>query len=314
MRRRLHRQRNRLLSAVWLLAASAFLCMAFIPAGNTGKPAPLPLVPDREQTVRVYLKSCDTLCNMELEEYVARVVAAEMPSSYHPEALRAQAVAARSYTLFRMKICGGSGCASHPEADVCAGAGCCQAYAEYMPDERILSAVSDTHGEVLRYGGAVINALYHASSGGQTENSEAVFSEALPYLRSVESPGEEIYPRYAAESVYTREQLSTLIELDSALPLEKQLSVLTYDASGRAQTVQAGREILSGTEFRKRLSLPSARMHFTCSADTLTVHTTGFGHGVGLSQAGAEAMARRGAAYTEILSWYYTGCTVSPIP
>lgn len=296
-----------------LCAASALLLL------DAERPLPAPLLPlspasDR-QSLSVYLTQESCVRVMSLDDYLCRAVAAEMPASFHSEALKAQAIAARSYVCFRLTENGGSGCASHPEADVCTSAACCQAYSfEPSIDRRISEAVFATSGEAVAYDGSVINALYHACSGGQTARAESVFSEALPYLRSVQSPGEENYPQFASESIFSFEQLCELLPLDASKPIPDQLAILETDESGRAARVQAGQSILSGTQFRKALSLPSTRISLSFSEGKLTVLSSGFGHGVGLSQTGADAMARNGSDYRTILLWYYADCEIIRLP
>lgn len=278
---------------------------------------PLPLIPPDAigQTLCIYETHNDAVHETELESYLLRVVAAEMPASYHKEALQAQAVASRSYTCFRMHCFGGKGCASHPEADVCTDSACCQAAlnSNDVIDERISDAVRSTTGQVLTYDGRIINALYHACSGGQTEEAASVFSSALPYLQSVSSPGEEPYPQYSSQAVFTFKQLSDLFALDEMLPLAEQFSIEQTSSTGRAVLIRAGTEFFSGSQFRSILSLPSAMLRFDFEGDSMTVFTTGSGHGVGLSQVGADAMAWSGADYADILSHYYTGCELSSL-
>ncbi len=282
----------------------------------TARLQPLRLFPNPvKTTVSVYLTDEQTIRSLSLDAYLMRVVAAEMPSSFHPEALRAQAVASRSYTCFRMRKNGGSGCASHPQADVCTDHTCCQAYlgSDSEIDTRILQAVMDTSGEVLTYENKVINALYHACSGGATEDVEAVFSTALPYLRSVESPNEESYPQYAASTVFSSEELSKLLPIDKSVPLRSQFQC-TYARSGRIDSVSVNNRVYSGVQFRKLLKLPSTRISLSFSdSQTMTVSTIGSGHGVGMSQTGADAMAQRGTDYRTILKWYYTDCEITNI-
>lgn len=273
---------------------------------------PLPLFPQRSaSSIRVYLHKEQQIVSLPLESYLPGVVAAEMPASFRREALRAQAVASRSYTCFKISA---GGCASHPDADICTDSACCQAY-QYDPSKissAVHCAVTDTSGEVLTYDGKILNALYHACSGGYTENSEDVFSSALPYLRSVESPNEEGYPQYAAQFEFTVEELSHLLPLDKAKPLEGQFDIL-LGAHGRAACVTVGGISYSGTQFRHLLGLPSTCIRFDFSSDSLVISTIGYGHGVGMSQTGADAMARRGADYRRILQWYYTDCKIGSL-
>lgn len=315
--RRHHRRkyRRRRAAGILLLCAVLIFLAAHASCFTAGGKQPLFLFPDGEAPqLCVYLHKENMLREMPLDSYLLRAVAAEMPASFHIEALRAQAVASRSYVCFRLRALGGSGCASHPQADVCTDYRCCQAYLhEDTPVDPIIArAISDTCGEVLTYDGAVINALYHACSGGYTANSQDVFSAALPYLKAVSSPNEENYPQYSAHQDFSSEYLASVFPIDADLPLEGQFQI-TFDAHGRASSVTAGGKTYRGSEFRRLLSLPSARISLSFSDSKMHISTTGYGHGVGMSQVGADAMARRGADYREILKWYYSGCVIDSL-
>lgn len=298
---------------ILMVACVQLLIFLYCPAPQ---PVPIRLIPEASApTVSVYNEDEQTMLSLPLEDYVARVTALEMPISFHKEALRTQAVAARSYVCRRLHAFGGSGCVRHPEADVCSSFSCCQAFLPMtlMPDDLFIRAAQDTAGEVVTYDGTIINALYHASSGGRTENSEAVFSAALPYLRAVDSPGEESYPQFVSEQFFSINELSCLLPIDKEAPLDKQMLLLESDASGRVILVRVGNTLYKGTELRQLLGLSSTRMRFTFSEDGVSILTIGSGHGVGLSQTGADAMACKGASYREILCWYYTGCRIETL-
>ena len=161
--------------------------------------------------------------------------------------------------------------------------------------------------------GHLIRALYHACAGGHTENAENVYSSAIAYLRGVSSPGEEEYPQYS----YTTESPMAAIQealadredvllLDELAP-EDQLEVIERSETGRVTRIRVGLTALTGTEFRRALGLRSTNFEMEFSGKTVIFRTIGYGHGVGMSQTGADAMAARGAGYEEILAWYYTG-------
>lgn len=247
-------------------------------------------------SVRVYLDG--EAVNTPLEEYLAHVVSAEMPEDYPEEALKAQAVAARTYTLYKREH---GGCARHPEADVCAEAACCQAWRREAL-EAARRAVEATRGEYLCYQGKPILAVYHACAGGRTEDVEQVFSQSLPYLRGVDSPGEEDAPQYRGWALFTREQLTALLGTAA-----NEVQILERSASGRVLTARVGEQVFSGSRLRALLSLPSTRFSVSETEEGWLFEATGSGHGVGMSQVGAAAMARRGSGYREILTWYYTG-------
>jgi len=271
-------------------------------------------------TVKVYTDG--KIVEMDLEEYIVGVVAGEMPASYEPEALRAQAVAARTYTL-HLKHNGG--CSAHPGADVCTSSGHCQAYRtqeqlktswgshydEYLA--KLRDAVYSTQGEEIYYGGEEIQVFYHSSAGGRTEDCGNVYQESLPYLVSVESEGEESYSNYYGqvtvsydEFVQKMEAYSPGIRLSGTAD---DIGKITRYDSGRVKTIKIGDESFTGREIRQVFGLNST--NFTIRAtDDITFSTVGFGHGVGMSQTGANEMAKNGADYIEILEHYFTGVTI----
>ncbi len=258
---------------------------------------------------------------MPMEEYLVGVVAAEMPASYEMEALKAQAVAARTYTQYKRDH---GGCSAHPGADICGDSNHCQAYMtpQEMADEwgsdaakytqKIVDAVNETRGQMIYYDGEEIQVFFCASAGGRTENSENVYGKALPYLVSVSSEGEETSSHYYGEVTVSRETFikkmkafSPGIKFDSSQIIGK----ITRFESGRVESIEIGNETFTGREVREIFGLNSA--NFTVKADdSITFSTIGFGHGVGMSQTGANAMAKKGADYIEILTHYFTGVTV----
>ena len=306
----------------WLSAVSA--CVSFVvlipflfPAKDEA-PGSAPSV-SAEARLNVYDAALGETVSIPLEAYVAGVVAAEMPASFDPEALKAQAVAARTYAVQKSARFSGEGCARHPGADVCTSSGCCQGYVspERADDSRALAAASlaaaCTRGEVLVFRGRPIRAMYHASAGGHTEDAENVYASALAYLRGVASPGEEAYAQFSAETTRTLSQLREAfagdenVALLDTLPLEDQLEILSRSASGRVTGIRVGLTAMTGTAFRRALSLRSANFTMSFAEDSVRFSTVGYGHGVGMSQTGADAMARGGSDYEEILKWYYTG-------
>lgn len=263
--------------------------------------------------------------DMELEDYLVGVVAAEMPASFPEEALKAQAVAARSYALY---------CAEtdkHGEADLCADPGCCQAwrsreeleeswgenYAENL--ERIRRAVEATAGELLLYEGEPILAAFHSSSAGATEDCGAVWNPR-PYLVSVDSPetaGD--VPGYlsslrCAPIDFRDVVLSAYPEADFSGREEDWIGALQRDESGRVASVELGGIPIPGTELRRLFSLRSTAFSLVYEDGIFLFSVTGYGHGVGMSQYGAMVMARDGADYRQILAHYYPGTVLGPCP
>lgn len=273
-----------------------------------------------EITVDVYLKEEEKILTVPLEEYVAGVVAAEMPMNYQREALNAQAVAARSYALFKSKWYSGEGCLSHPGADVCSSPGCCQGYRP--PDEETyrnaIKAAKETENLIVTFRNHPIRALYHACSGGHTENAENVYTEALAYLRGMPSPGEEGHSRYENRvEMHISELAEAFLENENVefftdYPLSRQMEILSKTDTGRVKEVRIGLYRMTGNEFRRMLTLDSLnfQMEFDDEKAMVTFITKGYGHGVGMSQAGAEAMAQKGKAFGEILMHYYSGVSI----
>ncbi len=259
--------------------------------------------------------------NMSLEEYIVGVVAGEMPASFEAEALKAQAVAARTYTLYKMVVSP----SPHHRENVCTDPGCCKAYAslealrEKWGDDyeeniaKIKDAVEKTKGEYIVYDALPILAVFHSSSSGSTESSENVWSAPLPYLVSVASPenGDEVNDFVTSVKISHDEFKETFLSrypdaVFSQTPGEW-ITSCEYSESGRLLTASVGGITVRGTELRSLFSLRSAAIQCAVSDRDVEFTVSGYGHGVGMSQYGANAMAKAGSNYREILTWYYTG-------
>ena len=249
---------------------------------------------------------------MELEEYLVGVVLAEMPASFEVEALKAQAVVARTYTLRAHE-----GKSKHDAAAVCTDSACCQAYRspeDYLNSsgsqenvDKVTAAVQSTAGLVLIYKGELIEATYFSCSGGSTEDAVAVWGAEIPYLQAVSSPGEENAAHYSDSVSFTAEVLAEALGISPAGSPEDWFGDVTYTAGGGVDTIQIGGTTYSGTGVRKLLGLRSTAFTVTVEAASITFHTRGFGHRVGMSQYGADAMAAMGSSFEEILQHYYQG-------
>ncbi len=277
------------------------------------------------ERIRVYDDATGRTLDMEFEEYIYCVTASEMPALREPEALKAQAVAARTYALLKLTQggCGRGG------ADICADSGHCQAF--HTPDElrrgwgeradeaeaRVRRAVEQTRGLILTYDGAPINALFHASSGGHTEDVENVYSEALPYLRGVDSPGEEQYSGYYSTREFSQSDFRARAAelgcaLDADAPLVEQVCIEALTDAGQVAVLRIGDGALSGRQARKAFSLRSQCFDIAFDDEGGVIFDVrGFGHGVGMSQNGADAMAREGCDFEQILKHYYTGVALT---
>lgn len=312
-----------LFAAIVLLPAILGLCFP----RSIGKKDFSPPFSDHNFDASIVISCLDAKTNttfkMDIEEYLVGVLAAEMPASYEMEALKAQAVAARSYILSNMD----SPNPKHPNADVCTDSTHCKAWlseteakAKWKSFDKILywnklrSAVSTTRGEYMIYDDQVVEAFFFASSGGKTENSEDVWGSSRPYLKSVESSGDT-----ASADCYSTLTLS-LAEFKSKLQpfLSQQLGSDTPLQIGKIMRTQGGSvaeitlfgKSFKGTEIRSIFGLRSANFIIDTVDNKVVFKVAGYGHGVGMSQVGANYMAKSGQNYTEILSHYYTNIQI----
>ena len=268
----------------------------------------------------------ETVKEMTLGEYLVGVVRAEMPASFAEEALKAQAVAARTYTLYKIQTGGNHG----DTADICTDSTCCQAYidedraranwgdAAAENEAKVESAVRDTDGQTILYGGVPILAVFHSSSAGRTRAAGEVWQTDLPYLQPVSSPEDDTgIPNYYSRAEFTPEAfrdafLAACPEAQLSGAVENWLKNAVTDSAGSVETVEVGGVTVRGSRLRSILGLRSACFEWEVQDGKLVFFVTGFGHGVGMSQYGANAMAAGGADYREILTHYYTGVTVEP--
>lgn len=324
-RRRFHTRRLYLLAILvfFALCIPIWLIRGCIIARQLEK---TPDLQTETPVVNIYDKDSGKIVQMNVEEYLVGVVSAEMPASFDEEALNAQAVAARTYTARKLKTYGGSGCKSHAKADICTDSTCCQAYDSPAnrkkkwgnPDyyeNRIREAVLFTQGELVVYNDEPIEAFFHSTAGGYTEDSENAFSAALPYLRSVKSD-ETAAAHYESTKSYTRAAFVSSVNKAfkgaklKANTLQDEIEVLSRFDSGRVDQLRLGGATTTGKELRKQLSLDSTNITFEFTKKNVVIKTKGYGHGVGMSQTGADAMAKEGADYKEILEYYYVGTTI----
>lgn len=311
------------------------------PAAETGPgPAPAPPMtgtPEGGTEVRVYLANARKIENVPLEQYVRGVLAAEMPADFELEALKAQAIAARTYIVRRLRS---GDTAGVPEgADVTDTV----AHQAYIPlDElakrpermiaRLNQAVNETRDQVVTYQGEPIMAAFFSTSNGYTENAEDYWKNPVPYLKSVPSPWDQAEsPRYAETvELPLNEVLDKLGLTPAAVPglaqatrqggtgnsssgtrpgggLAAGVRILSRTAGKRVEEVQFGSKRFSGRDIREKLNLRSSAFDWERDGDKLRITTYGYGHGVGMSQYGAQGMAKQGAGAERILTYYYTG-------
>ena len=286
-------------------------------------PSPAPAAPSDRETVLSFSEK-GAVRTVTMAEYLPGVLAGEMPASFDSQALRAQAVAARTYVLYHLA----EERAAHPGASVCSDPGCCQVWLDeqtlrekWGPDydyywDRICSAVEATDGQYLSYEDRPILACFHSSSAGYTENSAAVWGASLPYLVSVSSPEtEEDVPNFVSTVEVSPEEFRSLAEaalpeaVFSDLPADW-LGERTQDPSGRVSSIRIGGTSVAGTTVRNIFSLRSSNFRLEWTGHSFLFTVTGYGHGAGMSQYGANVMARNGSTYPEILAHYYPGTTL----
>lgn len=271
-----------------------------------------------ETTRIIRVKQPNGVTEMELDAYVLGVVLGEMPANFEPDALKAQTVATRTYTLRRMQKQN-----KHTDANICTDTSCCQAYISpeyYLLNigneadlNKVKQAVNETIDQVLRYEGNLIEATYFSCSGGKTEDAAAVWGTSVPYLISVSSPGEEESNYYNKQFLFSKEEFLLRLGLPESSFLSNDSIHVTATAGGGVDQMEIAGTAFSGTELRALLGLPSTVFELTVDGDEIRIHTSGYGHRVGMSQYGADAMALIGNTYEEILAHYYPGTELTTL-
>lgn len=255
---------------------------------------------------------------MELEEYLLGVVLAEMPASFEDVALQAQATVARTYALKRQQKRD-----HHEDGAICTDYRCCQAYisvSDYLNGmgtqedvDRVAMAVVETAGSAVTYEGEIIEATYFSCSGGRTEDAAAVWGAAYPYLKSVDSPGEENADHFVDTVRFSLAQLESALGQDLSDHSERWIDWCTYTMGGGVDKLCIGGKIYTGIQLRQMLGLRSTMFTVAAVDGGIEITTYGSGHRVGMSQWGAEAMAAQGCSMEEILGHYYPGCKVEKV-
>ena len=260
---------------------------------------------------------------MAMDDYLWGVVAAEMPAAFESEALKAQAVAARTYTLTKLERTTDA----HPEADLCTDVNCCQAYRTkedaaaswgenaQMYTDKIAAAVADTDGVAVLYEGKPIQAVFFSSADGRTVDAVEVWGNSVPYLTGVDSPEGEEVPNYHSTVTLTAEEFRTAFlaqypGADLSGDPSGWFSNTVSNSAGGVSSMDVGGVTVSGQDLRTLFSLRSTSFTVSAGAEGVIFSVTGYGHGVGMSQYGANALAQEGKSYEEILKWYYTGVEV----
>ena len=278
---------------------------------------------DYQKYKRVKLLHSETgqVEELNIDEYLYSVVSSEMPASYELEALKAQSVVARTYTIYQAT----NNSTKHENADICDDYACCQAwiskderFAKWGQEEaeanwnKIVEAVNLTSGTIITYAGEPINAFFHANSGGVTESSLNVWSGIdYPYLKSVQTIGEQSYTQYSSEVILSKEELLNKIKekyQDCTIDFTQEncIQILEYTKSGRVKTIKFGNKEIAGTEARTLLGLKSTNFTLKINGENIIFSVIGYGHGVGMSQTGADSLAKTGADYETIIKHFYT--------
>ncbi len=271
---------------------------------------------EKEPTINVKDKE-DNIKNINLEEYLIGVLAAEMPASFHEEALKAQAVASRSYAAYKIKT------NQNQEYDILTDV-TNQSYItkEEMQEKwaseyefylsKITNAVNSTKGEVMYYDNEIIEAFYFAMSNGATEDAQSVFAENLPYIKSVSSTWDnESLNNFIVKATFTKEKFCEALALENCTTIN--INNTNRSSTNRVNKITINNQEFKGTDLRKKLNLRSTDFTIEIGEKNIDITTKGYGHGVGMSQYGANGMAKEGYTYKEILNYYYNEITVNKI-
>ena len=319
---------------LWAAAGLILLVLAVpvLVVWSTG--AKLPDILEKDSSVKIKMLAPGAkVVEMPLETYLDGVLAAEMPAEFSEEALKAQALAARTYAAKRMLTYGAGPNQAHPLAEICNNPAHCQAwisidemkarwgrvkYSYYL--YKISRAVSATRGQVLTYEGKLIDPVYHGSCGGHgTESAGELWGQEAAYLQGVECRWEEANPKNRAE---VKMPLCKVFDLIKELPGigsltvgkgNESIAVVSRTGTGRLKEVKVGGRQVSGRDFRSSLGLASTFVSWQVVGDQVIFKTEGKGHGVGLCQYGADGMAKAGKNYREILSHYYRGAAIKKL-
>ena len=244
-----------------------------------------------------------------------------MPASYELEALKAQAVVARTYTLYTIS----HNVDKHGDGTICTSSSCCQAWlskedrlSKWNSEDaannwsKIEEAVYSTKGKVIEYNGEVIDAFFHSNSGGKTEVPVNVWGGTdFPYLKIVETSGEDAYAQFSSEVTLTKEDFKNKMKSqysDFAIDWDDKecIKAVQYTDSGRIRTIKIGNKQISGVQARSIFGLKSANFVSNIELDSVKFAVIGYGHGVGMSQTGADSMAKNGAKYEDIINHFYS--------
>ena len=277
-------------------------------------------------TINLLHKCTGQVEQVNLDDYLCNVVSAEMPATYETEALKAQAIVARTYTVYKILN------KKHDNADICDDSKCCQAWISKEDRlnrweesqrnnnwDKICKCVNDTKGQIITYNNQPIDAFFHSNSGGVTEVPVNVWGgTGYPYLQSVQTSGEEAYTQYASEVVFTQEELLNKLkekynDISIDFANDDDIKILEFTESTRVKTIKFGNHNLSGVEARTLLGLKSTNFEISKENNNIKFSVKGYGHGVGMSQTGADSMAKQGNNAENIIKHFYTGVEVKDL-
>ncbi len=293
---------------------------------GTGEHTLVSPVPGSDAQLTVDLLRTDgRVETLSLQDYLWGVVSVEMPASFPLESLKAQAVAARTFTAGRL-LRG----TKHPTGQVCDYSGCCQAYYDREQrlnswpaslaedyDQIITQAIAETDGLYVLYQDSLIDAVFFSSASGQTLDAQAVWGNATPYLLGVDSPEGDEVPNYHSQVILSQEEVRQLTlarypAADLSAPPSTWFQDLQQSATGIVAQANLGGVTLTGTQLRSLFSLRSPAFFLEYQEESFVFSVTGYGHGVGMSQYGAKALAEQGQNFQQILCWYYSDTQIAP--
>lgn len=278
-------------------------------------------------TIKLLHHNTGEVEELDIDSYLCNVVSAEMPADFQLEALKAQAIVARTYTIFKIQN------KKHENADICDDSTCCQAwiskedrFARWDENQRdnnwkkIEQCVNETAGKIITYNNKPINAFFHSNSGGITELPVNVWGGGsdMPYLQVVETSGEDEYSQYASEFTLSQEEILEKLKIKySDIQIDfnndEDIKILEYTDSNRVKTVKFGNHEISGTEARSIFGLKSTNFEIIKENENIKFSVKGYGHGVGMSQTGADSLAKQGKTCEDIIHHYYSNVEINEI-
>lgn len=277
-------------------------------------------------TISLLHKKTGEVEQIKIDDYLCNVVSAEMPADYEIEALKAQAIVARTYTIYKIIN------KKHDNADICDDSTCCQAWiskddrlARWEESKResnwqkICECVDSTKGKIITYNNEPINAFFHSNSGGITEIPVNVWGgTGYPYLQSVETSGEDSYTQYASETMLTHEELLNKLktkysDISIDFSNNEDIKIIERTEGTRVKSIKFGNHEISGVETRTLLGLRSTNFEITKEENKIKFSVKGYGHGVGMSQTGADALAKKGSSCDDIVKHFYTDIEIKEV-